>query len=369
MVNPGIGQGSEALQAPYVQAYIQSGNEAGAYGVSVGGKLRLAVQATGAVLSVAVLCAGGWWGYKQIMRDVHGVPVIKALEGPMRVAPDNPGGMVASHAGFAVNAVQAVGTAATPESELILAPDPVALAEEDLPTSELTPAVAESGNEAAAGADADVLEIAGRAEADDADLVDPTPQAPTPASLSQDVPEDDPMTRALALADVAARGADPLMPAPETPSASAQESAIEAAVRTAAVTVPPGVLGDDGSVVASPRPAPRPGRRAGATLASADATAPAPPKVTAPEVISAGTRLVQLGAFDTAEEAEAAWGSISVQFRGLMADKTRVIVEAQSGGREFWRLRAMGFADLDEARRFCAALIAEHAECIPVVAR
>jgi hypothetical protein len=29
----------------------------------------------------------------------------------------------------------------------------------------------------------------------------------------------------------------------------------------------------------------------------------------------------------------------------------------------------MGFADLGEARRFCSALVAERADCIPVVTR
>jgi hypothetical protein len=32
-------------------------------------------------------------------------------------------------------------------------------------------------------------------------------------------------------------------------------------------------------------------------------------------------------------------------------------------------LRALGFEDLADARRFCSALVAEKAECIPVVTR
>jgi FAD/FMN-containing dehydrogenase len=82
-----------------------------------------------------------------------------------------------------------------------------------------------------------------------------------------------------------------------------------------------------------------------------------------------GTRLVQLGAFDTAEEARAAWARIADRFSPLLADKGRVLQQAEAGGRGFWRLRARGFDDLAHARRFCAALVAQRADCIPVRAR
>ncbi len=46
-----------------------------------------------------------------------------------------------------------------------------------------------------------------------------------------------------------------------------------------------------------------------------------------------------------------------------------MIQKAESGGRTFYRLRAMGFADLSDARRFCSALVAGNADCIPVTTR
>ena len=55
------------------------------------------------------------------------------------------------------------------------------------------------------------------------------------------------------------------------------------------------------------------------------------------------------------EMAEAAFGA-------LMDGKRRVIETAESGGQTFYRLRVEGFADLDDARRFCAALMADNAE-------
>ena len=43
---------------------------------------------------------------------------------------------------------------------------------------------------------------------------------------------------------------------------------------------------------------------------------------------------------------------------------TRVIQKAESGGRTFYRLRAPGFNDIAEARRFCSA-VSEKAEFTP----
>ena len=46
----------------------------------------------GALMSVALIAGLGVWGYQLAMRDVTGVPVVRALEGPMRVTPEEPGG-------------------------------------------------------------------------------------------------------------------------------------------------------------------------------------------------------------------------------------------------------------------------------------
>jgi hypothetical protein len=78
---------------------------------------------------------------------------------------------------------------------------------------------------------------------------------------------------------------------------------------------------------------------------------------------------VQLGAFDSDEVARSEWGRLSSRFNDYLAGKKRVIQRAESGGRVFYRLRAMGFSDLADARRFCSALVAENADCIPVVTR
>ena len=41
---------------------------------------------------LALVVGIGVWGYKLLVRDVSGVPVVRAVEGPMRIQPENPGG-------------------------------------------------------------------------------------------------------------------------------------------------------------------------------------------------------------------------------------------------------------------------------------
>lgn len=321
-----------------------------AYRTAGPGRFRLFAHATGALLSLAVIGFGGYWGYKQIMRDVHGVPVVRALEGPMRVAPEDPGGQVADHAGLAVNDVQARGSAADPEARLTLAPAPVALSEEDQPAGQLT-------------AQPETIDLTTPAEADDADIVAPDEGAQM-ARLDQEIPADDPIARAIALAEASTAGARPLSETEIAGEAAATPEAAPAEATEVASAQP--VAGP--GLKRSPRPAPRPVRASAPASRAANSPSIAPAVLDA-SAVPAGTRLVQLGAFDTADDARAAWANIAGRFDGLMSEKTQVVVEAKAGGRTFWRLRAMGFEDLAEARRFCAALVAERTDCIPVVAK
>ncbi|KZY02048.1 hypothetical protein A3721_20200 [Sulfitobacter sp. HI0023] len=87
------------------------------------------------------------------------------------------------------------------------------------------------------------------------------------------------------------------------------------------------------------------------------------------DTIPKGTRLVQLGAFDSPEIAREQWDKLNRRFAVYLGSKDRVVQKATSGGRVFYRLRAMGFEDIADARRFCSALVSEKADCIPVVTR
>ena len=108
-------------------------------GFAQGARLGRTVNMIGGACSVALIVGLGIWGYKLALRDVTGIPVFRAVEGPLRVAPKDPGGAVTMHQGLSVNAVAAAGTALPLPETLTLAPrgveldptDPAGLA--DLP--------------------------------------------------------------------------------------------------------------------------------------------------------------------------------------------------------------------------------------------
>lgn len=297
-------------------------------------KVQRTVNVAGAVTSLGLVVGLAVWGYQLAVRDVRGVPVIQAMEGPMRIAPVDPGGEVADHQGLAVNAVAAIGTAAPPPEKLVLAPRPVELAPEDTAGLGATamPGLEEASAPAAAlTADADLVLAAA-----------PPVESATPIEVAIDA----------ALAE--ALGEMPL------------DAAVEETVTDTVALEPLAEPAPEGAITVSVRPKARPGARNDAVpVARADEALPAPNEVD-PATLTPGTRLVQFGTFDTAEEAKAEWTRLQGRFGELMAAKAMVVQPAESGGRTFYRLRAHGFEGEDDARRFCSAFVTEDAVCIPV---
>ncbi|WP_298261628.1 SPOR domain-containing protein [uncultured Litoreibacter sp.] len=298
------------------------------------GRFSRMMNFVGAGSSVVLVLGLAVWGYQLTVRDVTDVPVIRALEGPARVQPADPGGQLAQHTGLAVNSVQSEGEAEGPAGQVILAPAPIDLTRED--------AIASPPSEVEVDAEGVVAEAVG-----------------TLVSLDSDVNSAD--ETAQELANRLAAGVAPL------------DTVAPAQDITARPILDPKVPGVNRSPV--------PGRKPQVDLAALQAQAAVASAVSAvgggtlatPEIdaasIASGTRLVQLGAFDDAEAARQEWDKIAARFEDYIDGKTRVIQEATSGGRKFYRLRAVGFADLNASRRFCAVLVAGKAACIPVLAR
>lgn len=305
----------------------------------------------GAVVSVALVVGLGVWGYRLAVRDVTEVPVVRALAGPMRIQPEDPGGAVAPHQGLAVNDVAALGASGGPVDQVVLAPPVATLAPEDVPARP-------EGEVTAA---------------------DSRPATMPMPSTGGEIDADAAVAEALGLIDLP--GDEPPLGAPADPSADAPaDGALE--------VIPESVPG----VSRSPRPMPRPvGLVSLPTLAAptrvydvaASATtppparpgetvAPAAPAVVLghevdPAAIDAGARLVQLGAYESAEAARAQWEAIAGQNPELFHNRNWTIEQGESGGRTFYRLRAIGFDGLSDARGFCAALVAAQGSCVPVV--
>lgn len=297
---------------------------------------------SGALVSMGLVIGMGVWAFQLMVRDVADVPVIRALDGPMRIAPEDPGGSIAENQGLAVNRLAEGAEAAPVPDQLLLAPPPQDLSAADL-TVEETPDPVELAFENASAAlpdiDAEVLpEIAIQEDTD----------------------------------TLIARLLEEATPLSDMDAPTLGEPAVDLVAR--ADTIPISVPG----VRRSPRPALRP---AGLS-ARAPAAAPVAEGVVADGVtddgegfeiasseLETGTRLVQLGAFDTPDLARSEWARLSGNFPDFFLGRARVIEEASSGGATFYRLRAHGFGDLSASRRFCAALVAQGAACIPVTVR
>ena len=335
--------------------------------------LRRLANALGALASLALVVGIVVWGYKLVMRDVHGVPVVRAIEGPLRVQPENPGGESASHQGLAVNRIAAEGTAAPTADTLRLAPRPITLDPEDLPMASLQPdADAESGAED----DAARPDTAGAADRSEPGQSAPAPAAAGPeadgiAAPQEDMGETDPIPH-INEPVITESTPETEEGESETGPGSIPAGAIDALL---AEVMGGGAAADAGESPATRRPQIRPVDTSEA--ASRAAFTDPPPRSDAapetreisPDTLEPGTPLVQLGALDSMEAARAEWTRLAGRFDSYLAGKDRVIQQASSGGHSFYRLRAAGFADMAEARRFCAALLAEEAECIPVAAR
>ncbi len=316
-----------AHYAPLPQQGAYDGYEEAGFAAGLLPNSAKLMQMAGAICTVLAVIGAGYWGYALAVRDAHGIPVVRAQVDPLRIAPETPGGEVSANQGLAVNTIPAAGIAAAAPDHITLAPQVAELTPEDTQ-------IVEGGSFAqTAGAGTD----AALAGASDKVLTAPAVAPETTGGLTADLtalpdalPEDMPMT-----------------------DAEAVERALEAALAEGGDPVPEETAA---STLAPAEPA---------SMSSTDPIAP-PTAELDPTTVPVGTPMAQLGAFDTADTARAEWANLQTRFTELMAGKALVVEPAKSGGRDFFRLRAHGFASEDDTRRFCAAILAENGSCFPV---
>lgn len=260
----------------------------------------------GAALSLTLVIGLVWWAYDIAMRDSRAVPVVRAMEGPARVAPEEPGGFTAPHKGYAVNAIAGEDTREPVADEVALAPAPAAIEESDAPARR--PGAAPAEDAIRSSVDRALMDALG---------IEAAPEAPEEA-LPEAVLTDDglrrPQPRPSAAEVSRTRTSEPL------PLVAATESFT-----------------------------------AGGAIAPRD--------------IPPGTRLVQLGAFSSEAAARQEWTKLAGNFSEYFGDKQPVFEQTDAAGTSLWRLRAHGFEDRAEANRFCEVLLAGQVECIPVLTR
>lgn len=257
----------------------------------------------GAIVSVGLIVGLVIWAVRLGARDPNEIPIVRAMEGPARVLPTDPGGQQAAHQGLAVNSVQSDGSVQNPSDVVVLAPAPAKLSEEDVAGSGIKPS--------------------------------PRVKSVVMAAIDQD----------LKIRDVEQTSLTP-----------------EAVLAEPAKAAKPKTLASPHSPSRSPRPVARPQGLKSRVVATNEAAREA-------QEVQIGTRLVQLGAYDSRDLAISEWAKLAGKHADLLEGKQRLIQTASSGGRQFYRLRAVGFETLDDSRAMCSALLARGTPCIPVTAR
>jgi hypothetical protein len=290
----------------------------------------------GAVVFLGVVAAMGLWSYRLGTRDAAEVPVIRAMEGPARIQPEDPGGAQAAHQGLEVNTVLSgvpAPVARTPSATAVLPVVP-ALAEEDAPQGALIVAAA-------------------RAFAEPADAAGDDLQMP----LSEDgietvVVEGAPDLGALVAETLAAEAGSETTGAeagarPRSRPGNLQRVRAQApTAMVAAAATPPVAAAATPPAAAATRPAAAPARE----VASA----------------SSGSRMVQLGAYDSEQSTRQAWSQLVARHGDLFAGKSLYAERATSNSRVFYRLRVAGFSNTEQTRVMCEQLKARGIDCIPV---
>lgn len=264
----------------------------------------------GALLSVALVAGVAFWGWRLAVRDVSGVPVIRAMDGQYRVPPEEPGGADVPHQGLEVNRVAAGDGVAPPPDSATLAPEPVALRAEDTPARRSDP------QQEPEGADAAAVPVSG----EESPGVDPASRS---GAASEGL--DSRVTAALADATRRAKPADATIPGgmpylvpPARPRLAAAQPRIDTTAAGGEPAIPP------------------------------------------------GTAVVQIGALESRAAALDEWDRLAARAPDLFDAKQRVIVGG-SGRDSFHKLRMTGFDDIDAAERYCTALKGAGMSCIAVV--
>lgn len=294
----------------------------------------------GGAVSLALVAAVAVWGVKLVMRDVSGIPVVRAAEGAIRVAPETPGGQISGNAGLSVNAVAAEGIAQALPDSVLLAPGDGAIPAEDL----------------------DVTPIA-RAE-------------PSPVDVAQTAPGD---VDTMAIVDQIIADADGAALTPsqtdDTDRVTIRVNGQPVETRRVAEAVP---AQPSGATTLRPRARPRVVAAAAPTpaadpvavaIASGVEASSSGVKVLAEDALPSGTRLAQLGAFDKPEVALREGNRLSARFADYFGDREVIVQKGIAGGKTFYRLRVKGFDNRADARRFCSAIEAGGVDCIPLVIR
>ena len=279
------------------------------------------------VLALLVLFAFAgvvWLAYTQgVARGRTETPVLAAASGPEKVAPQNAGGANVQYQGFKIYEQPApaddeagAGTpAASPDQAAKAAPPPQAVKAEPPPAAKPEPKLAAA----------------------------PAPVVPKPEAA--------PKLAAVSSPPVTKPKPAPPVPAPKPVTAKPPVTpppAMKQAATPSPTPVAPSAVADG---------APR-------TLPGVAAPVPAPKPVAAAKSVVAGAYMLQIGAYKSQADADAAWKAYKGKHSALLASYGSNVQKVDLGDKGTWyRLRIAGFADKDGAQATCDRLKSDGGGC------
>jgi len=318
-------------------------------------------KVAGGLALAAVAVAGGW---SMLGRRPHEIPVIEAPAGPLRVRPENPGGMQLANG--VDTAPEGTGTLAPPPE----VPQPGAL------RAQIQAGAAAAGLAAGAGA----VPAGATPPADQTTQGQTTQGQTTQGQTTQGQTTQGQTTQGRAdtpPASPSGAATSGVVPAPPAnPAAAAHVVAAAPAVRGAAPSAQPGPaagtatsgpvaaggttqLATAGAHPAGPRDA---ASRPPASAVPDPAAVAASPDAAPPAAAHVGAT-VQLAALDSEQGATAEWQRLQHRMPELLGARRPEVQRAEHDGHPIWRLRTGGFATLAQAAEFCIQVRAKGTGC------
>ncbi len=323
-------------------------------------------KVAGGLALAAVAVAGGW---SMLGRRPHEIPVIEAPAGPLRVRPENPGGMQLANG--VDTAPEGTGTLAPPPE----VPQPGAL------RAQIQAGAAAAGLAAGAGA----VPAGATPPADQTTQGQTTQGQTTQGQTTQGQTTQGQTTQGQTTqgradtppASPSGAATSGVVPAPPAnPAAAAHVVAAAPAVRGAAPSAQPGPaagtaisgpvaaggttqLATAGAHPAGPRDA---ASRPPASAVPDPAAVAASPDAAPPAAAHVGAT-VQLAALDSEQGATAEWQRLQHRMPELLGARRPEVQRAEHDGHPIWRLRTGGFATLAQAAEFCIQVRAKGTGC------
>ena len=283
----------------------------------------------GAVISLNLILWAGYWTYNIISRDINGIPIVAAQPGPLRVAPDTPGGIEAENIELAVTKIASQELPPNPKA-VELAPS----------TEKLTPD------------DLTIFQAIRQKK-----IIDR--QAALNNQIHLGVIEPN-ISKEISL--------EPVNTVTNTANYSITENQSELVAAALALALKPSADNLIGSAVAQNKfkqikPRLRPGSLPKVSMANTE-TVIRPPLTS----VETGLAVVQFGTFATETVAFEEWDRLSKNLSVILDGRPKYVERIKRNGNEIYRLRLGGFVNIDDASRFCSAVISQE-NCVPVIAK